>query len=206
VRFVLGPEARVVADVAARLPGRGVWVLANRASVELARRKGAFARGLKDKAVAPDSLADEVEALLARRCLDMLGLARKAAAVAYGYDSVELQIRAAPPLGLVEASDGAADGRERLIRLAFGLWRREPFVVGCFSGAELGMALGRDHVVHACWLQERMARRWTVEIGRLSGFRAITPSSWRTQVTAGADLGSDAAGAASSVGGGDDLL
>jgi len=206
VRFCLAPDGRVVADVGARLPGRGVWVRADRASIDLARRKGAFARSLKEKAVAPDDLADQVENALARRCLDMLGLARKAAAIVLGFEQVESQIRSAPPLGLVEASDGGADGRVKLIRLAYGLWGEEPDVVGCFSGAELGVALGRDHVVHACWLQERMARRWAAEVGRLGGFRVVTPPSWRTQVTAGVDLGSDAAAAPSSDRGGEDLF
>ena len=187
VRFVLGPDARVVPDVATRLPGRGVWVRADRASVDLARKKGAFARSLKDKAIADEGLADQVEQLLARRCLELLGMARKAGALVMGFEQVESAIRSAPPLGLIEAADGGTDGRTKLIRLAWGLWRREPFVVGCFTGAELGVALGRDHVVHACWLQERMARRWAAEIGRLAGFRVITPSSWRTQVTAGPD-------------------
>jgi hypothetical protein len=171
--------------VAARLPGRGVWVRADRASIELARRKGGFARSLKEKAIAEDGLADVVELLLARRCLDFLGLARKAGALAFGFDSVVLQIRASPPFGLVEAADGAVEGREKIQKLFFGLWGREPEMVGCFTGAELGMALGRDRVVHACWLQERMARKWVVEIGRLAGFRDITPASWRTHGTAG---------------------
>lgn len=198
VRFVLGPADRIVPDVAARLPGRGVWVQADRASVDLARRKGGFARSLKEKALAPDDLADQVEQMLARRCLDMLGLGRKAGALTFGYDKVEAAIRAGPPLGLVEASDGAGEGRDKLRKLSFGLWKIEPALVGCFTAAELGVALGRDHVVHACWLQERMARKWAAEVARLGGFRAITPSSWRTQLTVGVDRGSDAATTASS--------
>jgi uncharacterized protein len=178
VRFAAGPDGVVTPDVAAKLPGRGVWVSADRAAVEKAVKRNAFARGLKAGVRPPPDLADAVEALLARRCLDLLGLAQKAGAIAVGTVQAEDAIRRAPPSWLIEAADGAADGREKLVRLVFGLWGEEPRVTGCFSARELGVALGRDPVVHAVLLQASMAQRWTVEIGRLSGFRAIVPRSW----------------------------
>jgi hypothetical protein len=79
---------------------------------------------------------------------------------------------------LIEAADGAEDGRNKLMALHIGLWGAPPSLVGCFSSAELGMALGRPRVIHAALLQERMALHWAAEIGRLAGFRAIVPGSW----------------------------
>lgn len=178
VRFARAPDGAVTPDVAAKLPGRGLWVSADRVSVERAVKRNAFTRGFKAPATAPADLADQVEALLARRCLDLLGMAQRAGAIAIGTVQAEEAIRRGPPLWLIEAADGAADGRSKLIRLAFGLWGEEPRVAGCFLAGELGVALGRDPVVHAVLLQESMAQRWTVEIGRLSGFRAIVPASW----------------------------
>lgn len=187
IRFVLSPDGVVVPDVASKLPGRGAWVRAGRAFVEAAAKRNVFARAFKAPAQCPPDLADRVESALARRCLDLLGLGRKAGALALGYDQVEAAIRANKAFGLIEASDGAEEGRARLMRLSIGLWGERPHISGCFSAAEMGMALGRDRVVHACWLQERMARLWTVEIGRLSGFRAITPSSWSVEQMDGSD-------------------
>lgn len=178
VRFVAAPDGTVTPDVAAKLPGRGVWVRADRALVTKAAQRNLFARGLKAGVKAPADLADRVEALISRRCLDLLGLAKRAGALAVGSVQCEDAIRKAPPLWVVEASDGAVDGRRKLLQLAFGLWGEEPRVVGCFSSGEMGVALGRDPVVHAVLLQEGMAQRWTVEIGRLAGFRAIIPASW----------------------------
>ena len=80
--------------------------------------------------------------------------------------------------GLIEAADGAEEGREKLMSLHIGLWGRPPAAVGCFSAADLGVALGRERVIHACLLQERLAMGWAAEIGRLAGFRAIVPGSW----------------------------
>lgn len=178
IRFALAPDGVVTPDVAAKLPGRGAWVCADRASLETAARKGAFARAFKQPARAAPELADRVEALLARRCLDGLGLARRAGAVAMGATQVEDAIRSGAARLLIEAADGSQEGREKLMSLHIGLRGRPPAAIGCFSAEELGVALGRERVIHACLLQERLASSWAAEIARLAGFRAIVPSSW----------------------------
>lgn len=180
IRFALAPDGSLIPDVAAKLPGRGAWVSATRARVEEARKKGAFARALKAPVQIAENLADQTEAMLARRCLDLLGIARRAAAIAIGATQTEAAIRSAPAFLLIEAEDGAEEGREKLMSLHIGLWGAPPPAVGCFSAAELAMALGRDRVIHACLLQERLATVWAAEISRLAGFRPIVPTSWPT--------------------------
>lgn len=191
LRFALSPDGVVIPDVAAKLPGRGAWVTARREHVETAAKRGLFARAFKAPARAGADLADQTDAALYRRCFDLIGLGRKAGALTVGFEQVEAAIRSREALGLIEASDGAADGREKLVKLAFGLWGPNWAMglglVGCFTAAELGMALGRDRVVHAAWLQARLARVWAVETGRLSGFRALAPESWRPVPNNGAD-------------------
>jgi hypothetical protein len=178
IRFALGPDNVVTPDVAAKLPGRGAWVTATRAKVEEAAKKGAFSRGFKANVRAPEGLADLAETLLAKRCLDMLGMARRGGSIAIGATQVESAIRSAPAFLLIEARDGAEDGREKLMSLHIGLWGSPPPVVGCFAAEDLGVALGRERVIHACLLQERLALAWAADIGRLAGFRAIVPDSW----------------------------
>jgi predicted RNA-binding protein YlxR (DUF448 family) len=178
IRFALAPDGTIVPDVAAKLPGRGAWVRANRESVDAAARKQSFARALKCEARAAADLAEQTESLLARRCLDQLGLMRRAGAIAIGATQVETAIRGKRALMMIEAADGAAEGREKLMSLHIGLWGGPPPAVGCFTASDLGVALGRERVIHACLLQERLALAWAVDIGRLAGFRAIVPDSW----------------------------
>jgi predicted RNA-binding protein YlxR (DUF448 family) len=178
IRFALAPDGTIVPDVAAKLPGRGAWVRADRESVETAARKQLFSRAFKCEARAPADLAERTESLLARRCLDQLGLMRRAGAVAIGATQVESAIRGKPALTLIEAADGAQEGREKLMSLHIGLWGGPPAAVACFSSEDLGVALGRERVIHACLLQERLATGWAADIGRLAGFRAIVPDSW----------------------------
>lgn len=180
IRFALSPDGVVTPDVAAKLPGRGAWVRADRSTLEQAAKKGAFSRAFKTQASVPDGLADTVETLLSRRCLDQLGMAQRAGAIAVGATQVDAAIRAKPALLLIEANDGAEEGREKLMSLHIGLWGRPPAAVGCFSSSDLGVALGRERVIHACLLQERLASVWAAEIGRLSGFRPVVPTSWPT--------------------------
>ena len=178
VRFALSPDGVVTPDVAAKLPGRGAWVRADRASLEQAAKKGAFARAFKAQVKVPEGLVDQVAQLLSRRCLDQLGMAQRAAGIAVGATQVEAAIRAKPAFLLIEAEDGAEEGREKLMSLHIGLWGRPPAAVGCFGATDLGVALGRERVIHATLLQERLAVGWAAEIARLAGFRPIVPASW----------------------------
>lgn len=178
IRFALSPDGVVTPDVAAKLPGRGAWVRADRASLEAAGRKGHFARAFKAQVKVPEGLGDLVETMLVRRCLDQLGLMRRAGGVAMGATQVESAIRAKPALLMIEAADGAEEGREKLMSLHIGFWGGPPPAVCCFSATDLGVALGRERVIHACLLQERLALGWAAEISRLAGFRAIVPGSW----------------------------
>ena len=139
IRFVMGPDGALVPDLAAKLPGRGVWLTADRALVEKAVAKRLFARGFKAPIQAPEDLADRLEALLAQRLIDLLSLARKAGQAVTGFEKVRARLRSGQSAVLVAASDGAADGRAKLKGLA-----GEIPLIEALSGQELGLAFGRD--------------------------------------------------------------
>jgi uncharacterized protein len=174
VRFVVGPEAVVVPDLARKLPGRGLWVAASREAVETAARKGLFFRAAKAKLTAPADLADQVEQLLRSRLLAALGLARKAGELTLGYEKVLAAIAGGKAAWLVEASDGSEDGRRKLVAAI----RRAPSetrLLALFSSSELSLALGAPNVIHTAFLAGRGAERWTLDVERLAGFRPLFP-------------------------------
>ena len=113
IRFVAGPDGAVVPDLARKLPGRGLWVAADRASVTTAAKRNHFARAAKAKLSAPADLADRVEQLLTRRVLDGLGLAKRAGELTSGFEKVMAAVRSGKVAWLIEASDGAEDGRRK---------------------------------------------------------------------------------------------
>ena len=174
IRFVLDPEARVVPDLAEKLPGRGFWVTGTRAMVEKAVAKGHFARAAKASVVADPGLPDLVERLLARRAADTLGLARKAGALETGFEKVMTAIDRGRVVCLIEARDGAEDGRRKLeqrLRVA-----KEQGIlpdVATLSplwAYEMGLALGRGNVIHAALIQGRMQAKVVADLARLERY------------------------------------
>ena len=186
IRFVAGPDGVVVPDLARKLPGRGLWVEAQRGAVEQAVRKGAFSRAAKAQLKAPPELADQVDHLLKARLLQALGLARRSGELTWGNDRVSTAISAGRTAWMIEAADGSADGRRKLLQIA----ARQPMpprLIGVFSSAELGLALGLENVIHLAFLAGRGAERWTLDVERLSGFRPLLPESWREEPWNGRD-------------------
>lgn len=177
LRFVLSPDNVVTPDIAARLPGRGVWVSAERQHVDTAAKKGAFARGFKTSVTVPDALSDVTERLLVKRCVELLGLARKAGQAIQGHDQVRDALRGKPPAFLLEASDGAEDGRNKVYFLAKALYS-DVKVAGALSAQELGMAFGRDRVIHGLVRRGAIAKNWETAYRRLTGFRAAPELDW----------------------------
>lgn len=187
LRVALGPDGVLVPDLAAKLPGRGGWVSADRDSVERAVTKRLFSRAFEQPVMAPADLAAQFEALLEARALSLLGLSRRAGSLAMGYDGARLALSKGPaPSWRIEASDGAPGGREKLDRLANAA-HPGLRVAGCFSAEAIGAALGRAGIVHAVLAQGAEAAGFTAVIGKLAGFRAIDPGPLRAD--AGAENG-----------------
>lgn len=169
IRFVVGPDAELVPDLAGRLPGRGLWVGAERGALSRAVTKNLFAKAARAQVRVDGGLPDRVEAMLVRRCLDLVGLARRAGELVAGYDQVTDLLRQRKAGLVLEARDASAAGRRRVEALAAGL----P-VVAAFDRAELGAAIGRDDIVHVALSVGGVQRRLLVELRRLKGFRAFT--------------------------------
>ncbi|WP_395652191.1 RNA-binding protein [Brevundimonas sp.] len=175
IRFVAAPDGSVAPDLGRKLPGRGMWVAADRASVEMASKKNLFSRSAKTRLNASADLAATVETLLFRRCLDQLGLARREGVLISGFEKSAAAIRAGKAAWVIEASDGSSDGRGKLLALAR---HQTAKVCGMFSADDLSLALGLENAIHAVLLHGGRADRWTVEVERLAGFRPLRPSEW----------------------------
>lgn len=167
VRFVVDPAGAIVPDVAHRLPGRGLWLSARRDIVAEAVGKRLFARAAKASVTVEAGLEDRIETLLARRCAEILGLARRAGLVLAGFVKVKAALVKGEVAVLVAAMDGAADGRAKLGALAPGL-----ALISCLSAHEMGAALGREQAVHVALRPGRLSDLFLAEARRLAGFRA----------------------------------
>lgn len=165
IRFVLGPDNQVVPDVLGKLPGRGMYVTADRVILEQAR-KGQFARSAKQPVTVPDGLMAEVERQLARRTVDLIALTRKAGRAVCGFEKVKAWLAGGERVRvLVQASDGSERGKTKL-------WTPEGArYFGCLTSAELGLAFGRQSVIHGALATGGLSDRVVEEATKLRGLR-----------------------------------
>jgi predicted RNA-binding protein YlxR (DUF448 family) len=169
IRFVVGPDGAVVPDVEGRLPGRGLYVSADRAAIDRAARKGLFARAAKAPVTVPAGLADLVEALLARRVVELVSLARKAGMAVSGLGRTKDWLMDGTAAVLLQASDGSPREKARL---------RPPAGpdshIGCLTAGELGLSFGRDRAIHGALAAGGLTTRIVGEAARLAGLRSGT--------------------------------
>jgi predicted RNA-binding protein YlxR (DUF448 family)/ribosomal protein L30E len=171
IRFVVGPDGQVVPDLAARLPGRGMWLSAKGAVLEDRRLGQAFARAAKGRVSVPDDLRRMLVAGLERRVAELIGLARRAGQAVAGFVAAREWVASGRAGLVVEARDGAPDGRRKLLAGA-----AVP-VVAPLTAAELGAVFARDHVVHVAIAPGRLARSIATEAQRLAGVRGEAPGN-----------------------------
>ena len=170
IRFVADPAGTVVPDLAGRLPGRGLWLSPRREHLERACARNLFAKAAKAPLRVPEDLPARVDALLSRRCLDLIGLAKRAGQAVSGYQRVASLLASGGVAVLLAAVDTAEDGRRKL-RAAARTQNPAPRVVEVFTAEELGRALGQAARAHVAIAPGGFAERLAMEATRLSGLR-----------------------------------
>ena len=165
IRFVVGPDRQVLPDLAGKLPGRGLYVSADRGILDKAVKTGAFARAARQPVTVPDDLADRTEALLARRVTDLISLARKSGTAVAGYEKVKALLGREEARVLIQATDGSERGKSKLSTPYGGSF------IGWLTADELGLAFGRQKVIHAALGAGGLTQRVVEEAQRLKGLR-----------------------------------
>jgi predicted RNA-binding protein YlxR (DUF448 family) len=199
IRFVVGPDRQLVPDLAARLPGRGMWLSVSAdvlhsgpgdetASRNLAR---AFARVARAPVTVPSDLSATLQAALVRRITEFLGLARRAGQAVAGYEKAREMLQARRARLLVQAADGSPAER---MRIRSGL-AADLEIIDPLPGEALGRVFRRDYLVHIAVAPGKLAEALVMEAGRLAGLRtrperAIGSERTTEQTDARADRGS----------------
>ena len=165
IRFVVGPDGQLVPDLAEKLPGRGIWVSAERSAIDTAVKKKLFARAARAPVSVPDGLADLIAAGLAQRVVDLVSLTRKAGRAVAGFEKVKGWLADGKAKVLLQASDGSDRGKGKLWTPTGGRW------FGCLTASEMGLSFGRDHVIHAALAPGGLTAKVIRDASRLNGLR-----------------------------------
>lgn len=172
IRFVVGPDGKVVPDIRGNLPGRGVWVTATRDAVEDAIKRKVFARGFKRDVRLPADLAAGTEQLLQRAVLDALAMAGKAGLVAAGFTKAAAALARADAVALLHAAEASSDGIRKLDAVLRRRQGNPLAVIEFLTTAQLDLALGRPNVVHAAVLAGPASDTFLSRSRRLERYRA----------------------------------
>ena len=171
IRFVTGPEGQVVPDLLGKLPGRGYYVTADRATLEEAVKKRIFSKGAKTQVTIPEGFVTSLEAGMARRVVDLIAMARKAGLALAGYEKVRSALANQNVKVLFQASDGSERGKGKLWTPEGARW------FGILTADELGMAFGRTRVIHGAILAGGLTPRVVEEAAKLKGLRTTGPGA-----------------------------
>jgi len=126
-------------------------------------------RGAKASVTVPDGLVEEVERQLASRVVNLISLARKSGEAVAGYEKVKSWLDREEARVLIQATDGSARGKSKLSTPYKGDY------IGWLTADELGLAFGRQTVIHGALGsgglgQRDVARRWQLGINKHSRY------------------------------------
>lgn len=166
IRFVLGPDDMVTPDISGRLPGRGMWVTSNRRDLTKAIDQGLFSKAARQKVNIPDNLVDMTENLITKRALDLLSMARKSGHAICGFEKTKSAMISDRWYILIQAQDGSAPQKQKIRPSAVA-----NSYISWLTAQELGLAFGRENVIHAAVSKGGLSARILIEANRLAGFR-----------------------------------
>ena len=171
IRFVLSPNGIVTPDLSERLPGRGIWVSAQSSAIKTAINKNLFSRAAKSQTIIPNELLKLIEDLLLKRVINLISLARRNGSAICGFEKTKGMLISGKAVVLVQALDGS-EPQKRKLRPPNG----QNTYISCLKAAELGLAFGRDYVIHAALAEgglTKSVKREFLRLARVRGEGAI---------------------------------
>lgn len=166
LRFVADPDGRIVVDVEAKLPGRGLWLTPKRSVLAEAIKRNAFARGAKAPVTLPDDLGAIVEERLKQKLTDTLHLCKKAGVLTQGFEKVKTALLKEKVAVLLHASDASHDGKAKLNKYCTEQVKRIEYI----DRALLSEVLGREDAVHLALAPHKITQYFWQNAQRFAGF------------------------------------
>ncbi len=168
VRFVVGPKNVLYPDPENKLPGRGIWVKADRSAIAKAEREKLFSQSAKRSTTCAENIAEQVENLITSRIINLIGLSRKSGKCICGYEKVRDWLKKDMVKVLIQSSDGSDREKSRLKTPENGSF------IGWLNSKELGKAFGRENITHCALASGGLTQRIVEDAQRLRGLRIVT--------------------------------
>jgi ribosomal protein L7Ae-like RNA K-turn-binding protein len=145
-----------------------MWVSSKKSSLDRALSKNLFSVVSKKPVLINNNLSKQIEDSILKKLLNLISLARKANQAIAGFEKVKGSLETDRAVLLIQASDGSPREKSRL-RPPIG----DGTLINCLKMQELGLAFGRESVIHAAIMRGGLHKEITLEALRLGGIREI---------------------------------
>lgn len=114
IRFVITPDNVVMADLLEKLPGKAIFIKADRGTLQKALWRNTFTSIARDTVSVPEDLIASIEKGLSRHALETISLSRRTGDLTLGFAKIEDKLKS-QPLGIyIVANDASDHGRNKL--------------------------------------------------------------------------------------------
>ncbi len=165
LRFVRSPSGDVVFDINHKLPGKGMWVKADKEVLGKALKQNVFANKVKNTKLAEMQITDILK-IIKQNILGLLSLANKANLVFFGQERIGTHIDRGEVYALVVATDAASNSKNKLQMHI----KKEISTVDCLDMADmegifpndkiafLGLKSGKiiDNILEKSWIYSKL--------------------------------------------------
>ena len=166
IRFVLSPANVITPDILNRLPGRGIWVLSDRSKLKKVVTQNLFNKAAKKSVIVPEDLPELTESLIVKHLLELISMARKSGQAICGYEKTKSMMISDLWHILLQAHDGSVSQKRKIRSFV-----KDNSYISCLTSQEMGLAFGRENVIHAAVTKGGLSERILLEANRLVGFR-----------------------------------
>ena len=131
-------------------------------------KQNLFSSSIRRPVEVDQNLTRTVEGIIIKKLTNLISIARKAKQAVFGFEKVRSQLELKNAKLLIQARDGSSREKSRL-RPPAG----ENSLINCLTMDELGLAFGRENVIHATIMNGGLYKEISLEALRIEGIREI---------------------------------
>jgi predicted RNA-binding protein YlxR (DUF448 family) len=166
VRVLLSPDKIIVADLDEKLPGQFVTVTVSKETFKRAVWRNSFTTAFREKTETPSDFVETLELNILKKCLQLLGLCKKAGLLTHGFAKCEEWFHQGQSTLYVAASDASDNGVKKLDKPHKGVIK-----FGELSSAQLSAALGEQTIMHVALRDHALSDQFKIWHRKLSLIR-----------------------------------
>ena len=163
IRFVITPSNILTPDLYHEFDGEEFYVIASKRTLE---DLALYYDEKCEKTFQKENIISNIDKILSKRIISLIGLARKAGKVIIGYEKIQKSLSFNKIELLLQTKDGSKKRKKDLLLPKFQKSR-----IDCLNRKELGTPFGRDSVTNVGFLKSSFTNPLIFDTSRLESLR-----------------------------------